>query len=154
MDDDSPLRWINKSGRSKRPRPHWSDDEYDAALSLVLLSESAEPPKPNQETPRTPLIIKIKRPKTASPDTPLPPPSYACSQALGGHMTLHRANKEKDHVCLVCHEAFDSGQALGGHKRKHFDKSKLARKGASGSGATARPILMFDLNLPAPPQED
>ncbi|KAG6417473.1 hypothetical protein SASPL_119653 [Salvia splendens] len=170
MDNAAPLRWIKKSGRSKRPRPHWSDDEYDAALSLLLLSESGggfcnsttaepkiSPPKPNQETPpsaatRSPLIIKIKRKETASPDTLLrPPPAYACSMV---------------HECLVCHEAFDSGQALGGHKRKkHFDKSKLARKGggsASGSGRAAltteapppdaRRMLMFDLKLPPPPE--
>ncbi|KAG6414966.1 hypothetical protein SASPL_122364 [Salvia splendens] len=206
MDNAAPLRWIKKSRRSKRPRPHWRDDEYDAALSLLLLSESGggfcnsttgaadpkiSPPKPIQEITPSPLIIKIKRPKTASPDTPLPPPAYACSmcgkvfpcsQALGGHMTVHRQKKGKAvvvsddhhhhnsarvHECLVCHEAFDSGQALGGHMRKHYDKSKLARKGAGGeissdrggastSGATAsaRPMFMFDLNLPAPEEED
>lgn len=205
MDSALALRWNTRSRRSKRPRPPPPHaDEYAAAMSLILLSESGggfccttasdrdptipSPPKKSITNPSG-LIIRIKRQRVESPDTPLPNPTYACwmcdkvftcSQALGGHMTLHRQKKGKSvavavavavsddhnsgrvHECWVCHEAFDSGQALGGHMRKHFDKSKLARRGAGGesssdsstSGATARPIFMFDLNLPALEEEE
>jgi hypothetical protein len=68
---------------------------------------------------------------------------YASYQALGGHKTSHRkpqppaaasggdeassggsahaAEEEKVHKCKLCLRAFPSGQALGGHKRLHYD---------------------------------
>ncbi|XP_042026694.1 zinc finger protein ZAT10-like [Salvia splendens] len=151
MDCPVSLRW---NTRSCRPRPPHAD-EYAAATSLILLSESGggfcsttasdptitSPPKMSITNPSG-LIIRIKRQKVGSPDTPLPNPIYACwmcdkvfqcSQALGGHMTHHRAKKGKAgddhhhhiHECSHCHEAFGTGQALGGHMLKHLDRSKL-----------------------------
>ncbi|VVA93841.1 unnamed protein product [Arabis nemorensis] len=90
-------------------------------------------------------------------------PSY---QALGGHKTSHRkpvSNDEhpnndngsvtnngnisnglvgqsgKTHKCSICFKSFPSGQALGGHKRCHYD-------GGNGNGSNNHG---FDLNLPA-----
>ncbi|CAL5061864.1 unnamed protein product [Urochloa decumbens] len=49
-------------------------------------------------------------------------------------------------VCTVCHRGFETGQALGGHKRFHYLHGPLVSAslpGAAGSSATGR----FDLNL-------
>ncbi|RID72405.1 hypothetical protein BRARA_C04299 [Brassica rapa] len=93
-------------------------------------------------------------------------PSY---QALGGHKTSHRkpvsntncqdtnnsgngsvtnngnisygliGQSGKTHKCSICFKSFPSGQALGGHKRCHYD-------GGNGNGSNNHG---FDLNLPA-----
>ncbi|EYU19364.1 hypothetical protein MIMGU_mgv1a019088mg [Erythranthe guttata] len=64
------------------------------------------------------------------------------------------------HECERCHKTFTSGQALGGHKRKHYEGvigagSKKSRKTSSnGSAASPKMILDFDLNLPPLPDQD
>ncbi|KAL0454307.1 UNVERIFIED_CONTAM: Zinc finger protein AZF2 [Sesamum latifolium] len=67
-------------------------------------------------------------------------PSY---QALGGHKASHRSKPPtaavtatvetskytsgpnypiaRPHACSICHKTFPTGQALGGHKRKHYE---------------------------------
>ncbi|KAH7510929.1 zinc finger protein ZAT10 [Ziziphus jujuba] len=115
-------------------------------------------------------------------------PSY---QALGGHKASHRKGNGgggedqstssttttsattgavsngtgRSHECSICHKSFPSGQALGGHKRCHYEG------GASGGGATTSAVTSsegvgstthtnsqnhshrdFDLNLPALPE--
>ncbi|CAL5085451.1 unnamed protein product [Urochloa decumbens] len=49
-------------------------------------------------------------------------------------------------VCTVCHRGFETGQALGGHKRFHYlhgPSVSASLPGAAGPSATGR----FDLNL-------
>ncbi|CAN0905612.1 Zinc finger protein AZF2 [Linum grandiflorum] len=98
-------------------------------------------------------------------------PSY---QALGGHKASHRksvlaaasgvtttttttssssaAGAGKAHECSICHKSFPTGQALGGHKRCHYD-------GGVGSTTTSATVVqqqshrgLIDLNLPALPE--
>ncbi|KQJ86119.1 zinc finger protein 1 [Brachypodium distachyon] len=106
-------------------------------------------------------------------------PSY---QALGGHKASHRkppslpapasgadeqqqpqataassgyvsgGGKLKAHECNVCGNAFATGQALGGHKRRHYDGTIGSAKGASMATAVNRTRPGFDLNLPALPE--
>lgn len=109
-------------------------------------------------------------------------PSY---QALGGHKASHRklaaaAGEEnstttnsgtttttalnpsgRTHECSICHKCFPTGQALGGHKRRHYDGviGSAAASGvtsSSGTGSTHphshNRDLNFDLNLPASPE--
>ncbi|GJN11168.1 hypothetical protein PR202_ga29341 [Eleusine coracana subsp. coracana] len=102
---------------------------------------------------------------------------YASYQALGGHKTSHRkpptptpqtqpqppvsaaeeaphAAEEKVHQCSLCLRTFPSGQALGGHKRLHYEGGAAADgvnkehhvKAAKPGAAVLRD---FDLNLPA-----
>jgi hypothetical protein len=107
---------------------------------------------------------------------------YASYQALGGHKTSHRkpptppqpqppvsvasgdevsggsahASEEKVHRCNLCLRTFPSGQALGGHKRLHYegggatdgvkDKEQQPVKAKPNPAVVLRD---FDLNLPA-----
>ncbi|AQK73748.1 Zinc finger protein AZF2 [Zea mays] len=58
------------------------------------------------------------------------------------------------HRCTICHKEFSTGQALGGHKRKHYDGGAAAAEtsevGSSGNGISAP--RAFDLNLPVVPE--
>ncbi|KAL1544316.1 zinc finger protein 1-like [Salvia divinorum] len=72
----------------------------------------------------------MKKQEAGSPDTPLAATNY---------------------YCWFCDKTFSIGQALGGHKRKHYDGPTLAIKAAKCSAAT-HAGLIIDLNL-LPPQE-
>ncbi|KAL3515361.1 hypothetical protein ACH5RR_022263 [Cinchona calisaya] len=118
-------------------------------------------------------------------------PSY---QALGGHKASHRkataavSDDDKQstsaaaanvsvlnpsgraHVCKTCNMSFPTGQALGGHKRRHYEGRigghKIGHGGGAGSatatastsgvtssdgGAPSSHVALdIDLNLPAP----
>jgi len=112
-------------------------------------------------------------------------PSY---QALGGHKASHRKSSSENqttvvndtvsvttatvtsgkmHECSICHKSFPTGQALGGHKRCHYDGGNHNNNNNSNSnvnannnsgitisdGAAASSSIShrgFDLNLPAP----
>ncbi|KAL2895072.1 Zinc finger protein 1 [Bienertia sinuspersici] len=112
--------------------------------------------------------------------------SFASYQALGGHKASHRKPEDKPsstaaattttasatvsgagrktHECSICHKCFPTGQALGGHKRCHYEGSIGGGPTKSASGATATSEGAgstltgsstaqrdFDLNLPALP---
>ncbi|KAG9153351.1 hypothetical protein Leryth_017265 [Lithospermum erythrorhizon] len=70
----------------------------------------------------------------------------------------------KPHECSICHKIFSTGQALGGHKRRHYE-GKLGGGGGSRSGVTSTTTTTsgggafmhdtpreFDLNLPPSPE--
>lgn len=84
-----------------------------------------------------------------------PPPSI--TQLIG-----HVENKPKIHECSICGAEFASGQALGGHMRRHRSVPAAARSAGDSSShhddhhvvEKARNMLVLDLNLPAPPEDD
>ncbi|KAK9707070.1 hypothetical protein RND81_07G170500 [Saponaria officinalis] len=171
-----------KKKRSKRPR---SEDEY-LALCLIMLARGGEEP-------------------TSPPSSP---PLHKCAvcdkvfssyQALGGHKASHRkpnaavtttgtpssaavtttsASGGKAHVCSICNKSFPSGQALGGHKRCHYEgainnnnnnnnsaniinkvgvksegksNSSVVSDGGIATSTVTHTPFEFDLNLPALP---
>ncbi|KAK6159216.1 hypothetical protein DH2020_006530 [Rehmannia glutinosa] len=117
-------------------------------------------------------------------------PSY---QALGGHKASHRAKPPtatatasdhsnssaaiatdsnyvsplnpsgRLHECTICHKTFPTGQALGGHKRRHYEGvigggAAKSRTTSSNGGVASDQITVaavarnIDLNLPPSPE--
>nr|QGH83508.1 zinc finger transcription factor [Diospyros kaki] len=106
---------------------------------------------------------------------------FGSHQALGGHRASHKNVKgcfasarsdseeidhrgEEDeekmmmvlgHKCSICWRIFSSGQALGGHKRRHWEKCGDDRQPPPAAAcATSRQSCGLDLNLPAPVDKD
>ncbi|CAI9780186.1 unnamed protein product [Fraxinus pennsylvanica] len=68
-------------------------------------------------------------------------------------------NKSRVHECSICGAEFSSGQALGGHMRRHrrMQLSAVApdsQHEESKEAMKLRNLLSLDLNLPAPEPED
>ncbi|CAA3005250.1 zinc finger ZAT5-like [Olea europaea subsp. europaea] len=76
-----------------------------------------------------------------------PPPSIQSSNKVDVKLKIHE--------CSICGSEFSSGQALGGHMRRHrtAPNTPSPRIGTDDSGKP-RKILALDLNLPAPPEDD
>ncbi|XP_031104075.1 zinc finger protein ZAT5-like [Ipomoea triloba] len=62
------------------------------------------------------------------------------------------SNKNKMHECSICGAEFTSGQALGGHMRRHRPLPPNAAAATTTSSGGGRED--FDLNLPAAPAEE
>ncbi|KAE8711388.1 hypothetical protein F3Y22_tig00110294pilonHSYRG00025 [Hibiscus syriacus] len=62
-------------------------------------------------------------------------------------LACHGNKNNKIHECSICGSEFSSGQALGGHMRRHRTAAA-----ATSNGDEIKPgnILSLDLNLPAP----
>ncbi|KNA13553.1 hypothetical protein SOVF_115610 [Spinacia oleracea] len=168
---------LTKKKRSKRPRIEEesaspSEEEY-LALCLVMLARGATnvkiKPQPQQQRVTYKCGVCEKE--------------FLSYQALGGHKASHRkpavvvdglktavnttatsssstsTGAAKTHVCTICNKSFPSGQALGGHKRCHYEgginnKSISAATASDGAAATSTVThsrIEFDLNLPAFP---
>ncbi|KAL2930283.1 Zinc finger protein ZAT10 [Bienertia sinuspersici] len=160
---------MTKKKRSKRPRS-CSEEEY-LALCLVMLARGGNPSV--EAEPTTAASAAAATYKCGVCDK-----EFASYQALGGHKASHRkptlvdnstaatttatsssstsTSGGKSHVCSICNKSFASGQALGGHKRCHYEGSinttTAATSAASDGGAATSTVthsrLDIDLNLP------
>ncbi|KAI4368744.1 hypothetical protein MLD38_017264 [Melastoma candidum] len=90
---------------------------------------------------------------------PLPTPLHAPGKTLThGATSISGANKQKIHECGICGSEFGSGQALGGHMRRHRsapagrspDANSTSNSQVSSDDKQSRNMLALDLNLPAP----
>lgn len=115
----------------KRPRaiPN-SEDKKGAAVAESGVGEEKE------EGDR--LLLRIgNRPSSSS-------------TATASNSNICRSSRV--HECAICGSEFASGQALGGHMRRH--RVLMAGRGGGGGEATnkeePRGVLSLDLNLPAP----
>ncbi|KAL0914603.1 hypothetical protein M5K25_014965 [Dendrobium thyrsiflorum] len=167
---------MTKRKRSKRhPRmfDHPPTEEENLAYCLLMLSRDTDSSAAiNLRSPFLPPNLDHKCSVCGKTF-----PSY---HALGGHKASHRKPVSlaavaqgddhisagspstsiaggKIHQCLICLKAFPTGQALGGHKRCHYDGAigSAARDRSNGSAATSwssevrsAGIRRFDLNLP------
>ncbi|KAE8695851.1 Zinc finger protein ZAT10 [Hibiscus syriacus] len=185
------LESFTKRKRSKRPRfdQVTTEEEY-LALCLIMLARGGASTNRNRRRSPTPA------PEPSSSGKKL---SYKCSvcnkafnsyQALGGHKASHRklsgGNEDqstssigtsggvinlaaatnpsgRSHECSICHKTFPTGQALGGHKRCHYEggaagnsASASAVTTSEGAGSTNTTTHIsnrgFDLNMPALPE--
>ncbi|OIT22250.1 PREDICTED: zinc finger protein ZAT10-like [Nicotiana attenuata] len=88
--------------------------------------------------------------------------SFASYQALGGHKASHR-NKHstttaatvsddnststslnpsaRSHECSICHKYFPTGQALGGHKRRHYEGKIIGGGGGSREAGGSHTVI-------------
>ncbi|XVF36401.1 hypothetical protein REPUB_Repub19eG0055400 [Reevesia pubescens] len=192
------LESFTKRKRSKRPRfDHVSTEEEYLALCLIMLARGGG--SISTSTSTIPHRHRSPTPTTAPPPAPTSTEqklSYKCSvcnkafnsyQALGGHKASHRklsgGNDDqststitsvtaggvtssalnpsgRSHECSICHKSFPTGQALGGHKRCHYEggagnsASGVTTSEGVGSTNTMSQISNrgFDLNLPALPE--
>lgn len=171
----------SKGKRSKRPRntnhdhhEYTQEDEY-LALCLVMLAHHGDnknmlPAKSLTPSPESNTLYACSVCNKA----------FASYQALGGHKASHRklnattsdtnsattssataatttTTSGRTHECSICHKCFPSGQALGGHKRRHYDGGNNATSSSGvttseGVGSTNSHHRGFDLNVPAIPE--
>ncbi|CAK7347443.1 unnamed protein product [Dovyalis caffra] len=182
-----------KRKRSKRPRldRQPTEEEY-LALCLVMLARGSTnisiPTSDHQKSPAPPIVSTSSEQKISYKCSVCNKefPSY---QALGGHKASHRKlagggeaqttssttasattttvsfGSGRVHECSICHKTFSTGQALGGHKRCHYEgisgggeKSGVTST-SEGAGSTNTRIHSdnqshhdFDLNVPALPE--
>ncbi|XP_039139525.1 zinc finger protein ZAT6-like [Dioscorea cayenensis subsp. rotundata] len=170
-----------KRKRSKRHHRYFdhppTEEEY-LALCLVMLARGGSDHRPVFRSP-PPLFPATQNSYQCS----VCDKAFSSYQALGGHKASHRKPMDEStaatavqvapassatsgsvsggvrvHRCGICSKVFPSGQALGGHKRCHYDGTPGS---ASGSGAavsetttttTSSVFRGFDLNLPAVPE--
>ncbi|KAE8698773.1 hypothetical protein F3Y22_tig00110597pilonHSYRG00819 [Hibiscus syriacus] len=162
-----------------------TEDEHEVAASLLMLANSAPASeskcgtsyKPGvQETEIFPINFQFECSSCKR--------VFGSRQALGGHRASHKnvkgcfaitrsdgyddddmakENVEDNsrlmivwgHKCSVCLRVFSSGQALGGHKRCHWEKGDDETSLNQGLNLlAAKQDCGLDLNLPAPVEND
>ncbi|KAK8948760.1 Zinc finger protein AZF1 [Platanthera zijinensis] len=155
-----------KRKRSKRhrffDRPP-TEEEY-LALCLVMLARGDT----GHRLPSLPASPPRALPESLSYKCSICFRNFASYQALGGHKASHRkpvddaassasglhgvaisaaSGGRKVHRCSVCQKTFPTGQALGGHKRCHYDGASTALA-VSLQGEESSGQRKFDLNIP------
>ncbi|XP_027330892.1 zinc finger protein ZAT10-like [Abrus precatorius] len=178
--DDPTIPWAKRK-RSKRSRDHPSEEEY-LALCLIMLARSGGATVSNHRHTATP---PPESPDPATAAAKLSYKCSVCNkafpsyQALGGHKASHRKLAGEDqstssaatatssattttngggraHECSICHKSFPTGQALGGHKRCHYEggagnSAVTASEGVGSTHTVSHSHRDFDLNVPALP---
>ncbi|XP_010538141.1 PREDICTED: zinc finger protein ZAT10-like [Tarenaya hassleriana] len=167
-----------KRKRSKRNRSdnRLTEEEY-LAVCLMLLARDGD-----RKRQSPPPVFAFAAPEKLIYKCSVCDKAFSSYQALGGHKASHRKNAlpttgddqstststtttsnananagaGRAHVCSVCNKSFPSGQALGGHKRCHYDGNSNNNNNSSsvstsdGVGSTSH--RGFDLNIPAIPE--
>ncbi|XP_027941870.1 zinc finger protein ZAT10-like [Vigna unguiculata] len=190
--EDPTIPWAKRK-RSKRSRDHPSEEEY-LALCLIMLARGTTTTAATVTTAtnRHTTVSPSQHP-TPDPSTKLTYKCSVCDktfpsyQALGGHKASHRklavaddqptssgitatstvsttASGCRAHECSICHKSFPTGQALGGHKRCHYEGNNSNNNNGNsmvtaseGVGSThtvshGHHHRDFDLNIPAFPE--
>ncbi|CAH2036285.1 unnamed protein product [Thlaspi arvense] len=140
--------WLVSLGRDEDPSSSSPSQDEIAALTLLRLFRPQTHPQTHiqhQAKPRTELPTQTQPQKIGSHKCSVCEKEFASYQALGGHKASHRVKPQqpllenatadgggktrqkmlepsgKIHKCSICHIVFPTGQALGGHKRRHYE---------------------------------
>lgn len=105
------------------------------ALGGHKSSHRTRPPVPREDHPAT------------AASSPASPPTSSSSASCTG--------SSREHRCSVCKKTFPTGQALGGHKRCHYEGTVIGVTAGRGFDLNV-PALpdTTDLCLPAPPADE
>ncbi|MED6136939.1 hypothetical protein PIB30_060414 [Stylosanthes scabra] len=136
----------------------------------TIPAEEKKPPPPPPPSPPPPPPSQVMIESVVPPyknNNPIISLQFESGQKGNFHGNSNKANKI--HECSICGSEFTSGQALGGHMRRHRATAAAAANntaqttGLSGIKATSavittaevqpRNILELDLNLPAPEED-
>ncbi|PPR94578.1 hypothetical protein GOBAR_AA26095 [Gossypium barbadense] len=117
---------------------------------------SHKKPKATMAEDKKPLVLAVKDDKHVDQELQSETPLLAL-QVTNNNSKGCQVNKgNKIHECSICGSEFSSGQALGGHMRRHraaaatTASNQVVVSVGNGDGIKPRNILSLDLNLPAP----
>ncbi|XP_047078567.1 zinc finger protein ZAT5-like [Lolium rigidum] len=144
----------------KKPRLAGGADEDATNTAIVAVTKPSKPPSMKTASPPPPTMT------AASP--PLPPPALDAAPDVTTVLSLNNGgspginnNRIRVHECSICGAEFASGQALGGHMRRHRPLHAPSAAPVTAIAAvttkkdgSASINLELDLNLPAPSDEE
>lgn len=169
--EDMAEPWTKRK-RSKRPRSETppTEEEY-LALCLIMLARGS--------TRQSEIDLPLPTTKSVSYKCSVCNKAFSSYQALGGHKASHGKHinstdnninnpstsvmattlnpSGRTHECSICHKSFPTGQALGGHKRRHYEGNNAGGSATTSAvtysegGGSTNTNRGFDLNLPASP---
>ncbi|OIW05831.1 hypothetical protein TanjilG_23617 [Lupinus angustifolius] len=125
---------------------------------LMLIEEKKPSQLQLQPQPQPPVIMNYDHFKEAGQAHIKPDLSISIQLESHTHKAFH-VNKAKIHECSICGSEFTSGQALGGHMRRHRATNNTTQVVAAPVPALQvevqhpKNLLEFDLNLPAPEED-
>lgn len=113
----------------------------------LMMPEEKKLPQPQSQSQTQPRVIianydRIEEPRMKTNGPPI---------ALQLDRAFHVNKTTKIHECSICGSEFTSGQALGGHMRRH--RATAAAVPAVQVEVQPRNMLELDLNLPAPEED-
>ncbi|KAF1899452.1 hypothetical protein Lal_00019580 [Lupinus albus] len=123
---------------------------------FVFPEEKKTSPPPPQPQPRLLSRYNANSEEVGKPHIKNTPPiSFQLERQA--NRSIFNANKAKIHECSICGLEFTSGQALGGHMRRHRAATNTATTKALAAVKVEvqhrRNLLELDLNLPAPEED-
>ncbi|KAK4749432.1 hypothetical protein SAY87_026881 [Trapa incisa] len=117
---------------------HWKFSSYQALGGHKGRHKTKAPTAKDHQTSAT-----IHHPASPSRTTPLP------RKPASVNSMSHIASRT--YQCSICLTTFASGQALGGHKRRHFEGGNGSASAEETENIGPQGYHGFDLNLPASP---
>ncbi|KAL2331988.1 hypothetical protein Fmac_019569 [Flemingia macrophylla] len=136
----------------KKPKVTPQEEKKPPSIPLLL------PPPPPSSSPTSSHVFNFEEAKQDHMKVMNPPCvslQLGCSTGNNkGGLNFH-GNKSKIHECSICGAEFTSGQALGGHMRRHRASNNNNNNTVQKtiSDGVVRNVLELDLNLPAPEED-
>ncbi|KAG2246764.1 hypothetical protein Bca52824_086392 [Brassica carinata] len=150
--------------RSRRPKSESQDltEEEYLALCLLKLAKDKHSPRPQPQDSTSSRTSALGGHKASHRIKPLTADN-STSPIIAGekhHSSATVPPSGKIHECSICRKVFPTGQALGGHKRCHYEGNLGGgSKTISQSGSVSSTVsedrsnhVLIDLNLPALPE--